>query len=156
MKALLSIGVALSLAGLAPFQLPETKSRMEGPAKVKPGAMVMASVIVEVPSGNHAYAPPAAHDELTVLVTVPAGAKYKLAKIAYPAGKMVKYPGFEEPVLAYEGTVKIPVQVQLPKGAKGKVVVKLQVRTQVCSNTEGACYPPKTETVSANVTVSPK
>ena len=84
------------------------------------------------------------------------GAKFKLVKVQYPKGQAKKYPGFcEEPVLAYEGRVQIPIMVQIPKDAKGKFVVKLNVRSQVCSNTEGQCYPPKNDTVSATVTVKP-
>src|SRR5262245_53689102 len=102
-------------------QIPETKSHLEAPLKVKPGAAVTATAVLEVPAGYHAYANPALHGEVTVEVTPADGAKYKIVKIDYPKGTMSKYPAFgDEEMNSYEGIVKIPVQVKLPKGTKGK------------------------------------
>ena len=152
-----SLIVLFAAVGTLHAQLPSCTSTLEMSSKAaKAGSMVKGTVTVMVPESNHAYAPPAKSDEITIAVTPLAGSKFKLMKVAYPKGQAKNYPGFgEEPILAYEGKVQIPVQIQLPKDAKGKFAVKLNVRSQVCSNTEGQCYPPKNETVTATVTIKP-
>jgi DsbC/DsbD-like thiol-disulfide interchange protein len=121
---------------------------------VAKGAAVKATLVLEVPAGHHAYAPVKENEEYIVVSIAPVtGAAYQV-KPTYPKGVNKKYPGMDHAVLAYEGTVKIPVQFVVPANAKaGKLTVKAVVTSQVCSNQTGICYPPKKQMVTGTVTV---
>src|SRR5688572_23803975 len=125
-----------------------------GQKTVKRGAAAKATLILEVPSGHHAYAPVEENsDYIVVAVTPVTGASYQV-KATYPKGVSKKYPGMEHAVQAYEGKVNIPVSFVVPASAKpGKLTVKAVVTSQVCSNQTGLCYAPKKQMVTGTFTV---
>jgi thiol:disulfide interchange protein len=95
--------------------------------------------------------------EITVKVSAPEGAKFRITKVYYPKPKLARYPAFgDDPVNAYEGIVRIPIEVLLPGAARGRANVSVRLRYQLCANSEGRCYPPKTELLSTTVSIVPR
>jgi DsbC/DsbD-like thiol-disulfide interchange protein len=124
-----------------------------GQAAVKRGEAVKATIILEIPSGHHAYAPVGESDFIPVTVEGIKGSSYTV-KAYFPKGDSKTYPGLDHAVMAYEGKVSIPVKFFIPANHKtGKLVVKAVVGSQVCSNQTGVCYAPKRQMVTGTVTV---
>jgi len=123
-------------------------------ASVHDGAAAKATVVLEIPSGHHAYAPVKSNEEMIVVsVEGIKGSPYSL-KAYYPKGVTRQYPGTDHSVLAYEGKTSIPVKFFIPSGAKaGRLTVKAIVTSQVCSNETGVCYAPKKQMVTGTITV---
>lgn len=145
---------ALFVSLAASPQMPDAKVKVKGPASAKAGGTARLTVTLEIPKGHHAYAPPASGSQLVVNVSAPAKSAYKITKVTYPKGVLKAYPGLgDEKVRSYEGVVKIPVDVALPKGARRAIAVTLDVRTQLCTNDSGQCFPPKTATVTVAVPI---
>lgn len=141
--------LALAAAFLT-FALPEVKCTLEAPKTAKAGAVLKGNIVLDIPEGSHAFAPPAKNGELIVTVA----SVSKGFRATFPPGQLKKFPGLDE-ANVYEGMVRIPFQLPIPKGAKGKFNFTVQMRTQLCSNSEGQCYPPKTETLKGSVTINP-
>ena len=118
------------------------------PAKAKAGQTVTGTISVTIGAGLHAYQNPPSKDymiPLSVSVSTP-GAKLKSAK--YPVGKSGVFSG--ETARVYEGTVRIPVSIVLPK-KHGKQQIAFKVHYQECN--QSACFPPGDVTVSAAINV---
>lgn len=135
-------------------QIPASTATLQAPKTAKAGAVLRATVVLSIPEGNHVIVPPGKKDQIPVAVLPQDGAKYKLLRVDYPKGLTKRYPGFGDELMnTYEGKVRIPVAVQLPKGGKGKYTLALKVRAQVCSNTQAQCYRPQTDVVSATIII---
>ena len=118
------------------------------PASAKAGQTVQGTVVVTIGSGLHAYQNPPSKDYMIPLSVSVAtqGAKLKSAK--YPVGKTGVFSG--ESARVYEGTVRIPVSVVLPK-KHGKQQISFKVHYQECN--QSACFPPGDVVASAPVNV---
>lgn len=123
-------------------------------SKAKAGETISATILMTVPDEHHAYAPPMGKDASPVVnVSLPKGSKLKLGKVSYPAGQVKVYPNFGDmPLNVYEGVVKIPVKITIPKTATGTMKTTVSLYYQICANS-GTCFPPKTIGVSATVKI---
>ena len=130
MRQLLCI-LLFSAGALALSQpVPQVALKLE-PELVKPGATVRATVSVTIPRGYHAYSNPATAEGLIPLeVTGVAGASLK--SVTYPPGKMIEFAG--EQVGGYEGTVAVPMSLELPKDVSGRHSISVTVRYQLCDD----------------------
>lgn len=121
------------------------------PAKAKAGAKVQATVVVTFAEGLHAYQnPPTSDYQIPVKVTLDSKT-FTMAKPAYPKGVMLSIGGDPTPAGVYEGTIKIPVVITLPKKA-GASEVKVTVSYQQCN--DQACFPPSTVSATAKLTIT--
>jgi hypothetical protein len=153
MRAFLLAGLAVASIAVA-NQFPEFKvSLAKTPKSVKAGSPIKASVMLEVPNGYHAYAP-GQPNVLPVEITAPAGAKCKLLKATFPKGEEKSYEGGDK-AWVYEGKTEIQVSLSTPKNASGKLLFKVVVKAQLCSNVGGTCYPPQEIILNGAVKVTP-
>lgn len=156
MRNLKTVCIMLAIAAIAAgASAAEVTGRLMLPKSAKAGATITATLVMTVPNEHHAYVPPMGKDGSPVVnVSLTPKSALKLIKVSYPAGETKVYPAFGDmPLHVYEGVVKIPVKVQLPKNAKGAYKVSLNLYSQICANS-GSCFPPKTLTVSATVKIA--
>ncbi|MGI8923672.1 MAG: protein-disulfide reductase DsbD N-terminal domain-containing protein [Fimbriimonadales bacterium] len=139
---------------IAAAQAPQVTSKIEFAAKTaKPGQLLKGTVTLTVPEGYHAYAPSDQGETFKVAIEPVAKATYKLGKVVYPGGVAKSFLG--ENHVVYEGIVKIPVEITIPKRARTKYAFKLSVKSQICSN-DGMCLMPRTDEVAGTVIIKAK
>lgn len=149
----LAFGILASFT-IASAQAPQVTSKIELAAKsAKPGQVLKGTVILTVPVGYHAYAPTDKGETYKIAVEPVEKATYKLGKIIYPEGVAKSFLG--ENYVVYEGIVKIPVQITIPKRAKTKYAFRLNVKSQICSN-DGMCLMPRTDAVVGTIIIKAK
>ena len=120
------------------------------PKQAKPGAKVQAVVEITFAEGLHGYQNPPKED-YQIPVKVAFDCKgFVFAKPAYPKGVMRAIGGDPNPTPVYEGTLKIPVTVTVPK-KPGATEIKVTVSYQQCN--DSACFPPSTVTGAAKLIV---
>jgi len=123
------------------------------PNQVVAGSKVTLTLTITFAEGFHGYQnPPASEYEIPVVVKI-AGKEFKVLKIAYPPGVDATIGGGEKPTKAYEGTIKVPVTLQLPTSA-GKRNLKVVVSYQLCDTT--SCFPPGQVQATTTVNVVKK
>ena len=157
-KRVLVTGFAVVAQALACFLIPAVmaatlpanapKVLVKLPASAKAGQTVSGTVLVTIAGGLHAYQNPPSQDYMIPLSVSVTGAKLKAAK--YPAGKAENMAGEKAPVRVYEGTVRIPVSIMLPK-KRGKQQIAFKVHYQECN--DKACFPPGDVTAKAAINV---
>lgn len=93
------------------------------------------------------------NDEFLIPVTITSGNKlFTFSKIEYPYPDKLKLPISDQPISAYEGTIKILVTVSIDKSiGGGKYVVPVQFNYQACD--DKTCFPPTTVTKDINVEI---
>jgi len=140
----LTVGLASAQMNTAPTV------KVTFPKDAKAGSQVKGTVEVTFSDGLHGYQNPPS-EEFQIPVTVVVDTKgYKL-KVTYPKGAMKVIGGDTKPAAVYEGTIKIPVTLTVPKsGAAGEV--KITVKYQQCN--DQACFPP--DGVSSTVKIHVK
>ncbi|MBA3726832.1 MAG: protein-disulfide reductase DsbD N-terminal domain-containing protein [Armatimonadetes bacterium] len=149
----LAFGI-LAVFTVAAAQGPQVTSRIELASKfAKPGQILKGMIFLTVPEGYHAYAPSDEGETYKVAIEAVEKATYKLGKIVYPKGLEKSFLG--ENHVVYEGTVKIPVEIAIPRRAKTKYAFKLNVKSQICSN-DGMCLMPRTDELGGTVTIKAK
>lgn len=119
---------------------------------VSRGATANGTVTLEIPVGLHVNSNRPSSEYLIPTVVKLSGKGIKLGKLAYPKGADRTFKFTSKALNVYEGTVKFPFTVTIPRGYKGKsIAIEAKVEYQAC--TEEICYPPKSEslTLTANV-----
>ena len=116
------------------------------------GSKVKGTITITFPEGKHAYQNPPSKDYMIPLTVASASKEYKLGPVKYPKGVGRQTVGETEDVMVYEGTVEVPVVIEL-SGKPGPIVVKLTVGYQQC--TEHDCNAPEEIVVTAKITVKP-
>jgi len=152
MKKLLAIVASLGFACAFAVQ-GNTPPRISVklPSSGKAGQTVKATVLLTFAEGLHAYQnPPSTPDLLAIVVTLDTK-DAKLKSVTYPAGKDEVVAGSDKPVRVYEGAIKIPVTVVLPK-KHGKLQLAFRVSFQQCN--QQSCFPP--DNVSARAPIAVK
>lgn len=115
-------------------------------ATVSRGSSVEGSITLSIPEGLHVNSnKPNSEYAIPTTVRV-SGVGLKPGTVEYPAGTDRKFQFSESELNVYEGEVKIPFIVAVPKNfRRGTLTVKAVVRYQAC--TEEVCYPPKNKEV---------
>lgn len=109
------------------------------PKNAKPGATVKGTVTITFADGLHGYQNPPTDDyQIPVKVSIDTKG-FVLKKAEYPKGTMRVSGGDTKPSGLYEGTIKIPVTIVVPKKA-GDSEIKVTVNYQQCN--EQSCFPP--------------
>ena len=108
------------------------------PASAKPGATVKGVVELTFAEGLHAYQNPPT-DKYQIPVAVSVDSKLYKLTAKYPKGISKATGGDPTPAAVYEGTIKIPVTIVVPKKA-GTAQFKIVVNYQQCN--DGSCFPP--------------
>lgn len=150
----LALFLIASVAALACAQAPAPEVTLSAPPKaVAAGSKVKLTVTVTFADGLHGYQnPPKQEFEIPVTVKID-GKDFKLAKATYPPGEDATVGGGTTPTKTYAGTIKIPIEVTVPKTV-GSKSFKVLVSYQQCN--EQACFPPDTVTVATKVNVVKK
>ncbi len=119
------------------------------PKDAKPGSMVKGTVEVTFAEGLHGYQNPPI-DKFQIPVSITADTKGFSLKVAYPKGVMKAIGGDPKPTGVYEGEVKFPITVTVPKTG-GQSSVKITVHYQQCN--DQTCYPPETVSSTAKILI---
>jgi suppressor for copper-sensitivity B len=124
--------------------------RAGGPAP--PGGTARVDAVVTIDSGWHVNSHQPTYEYLiptVISVTPPAG--WAAARLEYPAGVTKKFGFADEPLSVYDGTVAIPIELDVPAGAQGKALVEAELRYQACD--DRSCLPPVTTKASLELAV---
>ena len=116
------------------------------------GARSSGSVILTIPAGLHVNSsrPSSEYAEPTVVRLSASGVK--VSGPTYPRGTDRKFQFSESLINVYEGRVRFPFTVTVPKGFRGNSVsVKAVVRYQAC--TDEVCYRPQTVEITMRAKV---
>jgi DsbC/DsbD-like thiol-disulfide interchange protein len=145
--AVFAIPAALALGqGGAPPTL-----KLVFPKTAKAGTVVKGTIEVTFADGLHGYQNPPTEDyQIPVKLSIDTKG-FVLGKPAYPKGVLRTMGGDTKPSAVYEGTIRIPVTVTLPK-KPGSAAVKFTLNYQECN--EQSCYPPATVSDTVKLTIT--
>jgi len=120
------------------------------PKTAKAGAAVKGTIEVTFADGLHSYQNPPTEDYM-IPVKVAVENKGFTLTAKYPKGVMKAMGGDPKPAGVYEGTIKIPVTLKVPKNT-GTVQVKFTLHYQECN--DQSCFPPAdvSDTVKLQIT----
>jgi DsbC/DsbD-like thiol-disulfide interchange protein len=109
------------------------------PKTAKPGEKIKARVEVTFADGLHGYQnPPSGEYQIPVTLSLETKG-IKLDPVKYPKGEMLSIGGDPTPAAVYQGKIKIPVVITLPKKA-GTAELKFTFSYQQCN--DNSCFPP--------------
>ena len=150
----LLLAAALPAAfGQGPPRLERATFELSSPAPAEPGATARLSGRVTIESGWHTNSNRPSYDYLIpTAVTVAAPAGWPEARVTYPEGAVKKFGFAEEPLSVYDGTVEIPIALEVPANAPpGRVPITASLRYQACD--DRTCLAPVTTSASVELVV---
>lgn len=119
---------------------------------VERGKTAKGVIVLSIPDGLHVNTN-RPNSPYAIPTTVRLTARgVKISGPAFPRGKTRRFQFSRDSINVYEGTVRFPFTITVPKGFRGNAVnVRAVVRYQAC--TDEVCYPPRTTeiTISARV-----
>ena len=123
-----------------------------GNGTVARGSSARGSIVLSIPGGLHVNSSrPASEYAIPTTVRL-SGTGVRVAGPTYPRGVNRKFQFSENLINVYEGTVRFPFTVNVPRGFKGDTVrVRAVVRYQAC--TDEVCYPPRNKEVTLTARV---
>jgi len=144
MKLLLFVSTLFLLAASANAQ--SVSGSVTG-GSVTRGSKARGVVTMSIPSGLHVNSNrPSSQYAIATTVKV-SSSGVTTSTVAYPRGANRKFDFSEDTINVYEGTVRFPFSITVPKSFSGNVVrVRATVRYQACTNE--VCYPPKTKEIT--------
>jgi len=145
--AILAIGPVLASAVQEPTAAP-ARIELKLDAKTAPvGGALKGQVWVTFAAGWHGYQNPPMRD-YEIPLKIEGATKEVKVKAVYPKGELKDFAGAQ--TLMYEGLVKVPITVTVPKKT-GAYKFELNVSYQQCN--EGTCLPPESQKVAGSVNV---
>lgn len=132
----------LFLAAVVPVE-DAVAVHLSAPATVAVGKPILAKIALEIPEGFHIYAADETNGIPTEITW--AGSSANKTSVSYPTP--TPFESFGVKSRGYSHKIEVPVTVNPPKGAKGKLTLRFKVTTQSCNDT--TCLPPQTVEVSA-------
>ena len=142
-RVLASVSLLFAFSTLAWSQ---TVSGSIARGSVRRGSTVSGFVELKIPSERHVNSHRPGSEFLIPTVVKLSGKGIRLGRIVYPRGRDRKFKFTSKILNVYEGTVRFPFRVTIPKNYRGRfVTVNATVDLQAC--TDEVCYPPRTETV---------
>ena len=116
------------------------------------GSSARGSIVLSIPGGLHVNSSrPASEYAIPTTVRL-SGTGVRVTGPTYPRGVNRKFQFSENLINVYEGTVRFPFTVNVPRGFKGDTVrVRAVVRYQAC--TDEVCYPPRSKEVTLTARV---
>ena len=119
---------------------------------VRRGTTAQGVVKLEIPPERHVNSNRPGSEFLIPTVVKLSGKGIRLGRVTYPRGHDRKFQFTTKILNVYEGTVRFPFRLTVPRNYRGRsVTVKATVDFQAC--TDEVCYPPRTETVSITARV---
>ena len=130
----------------------QTVSGSFGKGSVARGTSARGSIVLSIPGGLHVNSSrPASEYAIPTTVRL-SGTGVRVTGPTYPRGVNRKFQFSENLINVYEGTVRFPFTVNVPRGFKGDTVrVRAVVRYQAC--TDEVCYPPRSKEVTLTARV---
>ena len=127
-------------------------SGLIGNGTVARGASARGSIVLSIPGGLHVNSSrPASEYAIPTTVRL-SGTGVRVSGPTYPRGVNRKFQFSENLINVYEGTVRFPFTVNVPRGFKGDTLrVRAVVRYQAC--TDEVCYPPRSKEVTLTARV---
>jgi DsbC/DsbD-like thiol-disulfide interchange protein len=152
-RLLLSVCVPAGLLYAAAFgQVPQVRAQLTVAQKTAvAGGKDNGVVKVTFPEGLHGYQNPPTKDYMIPVAVAAKTKAFKLQSVKYPKGVARKTVGEEGDVMVYDGTVEIPVVIQMPS-KPGPVSISLAVSWQTCTDAE--CGPPEEVVVTQKIVVT--
>jgi DsbC/DsbD-like thiol-disulfide interchange protein len=134
------------------FLLASTANAQSVSASITGGAVTRGSkargvVTMSIPAGLHVNSnrPSSQYAIATTVKISTSGAT--TSAVTYPRGANRKFDFSEDSINVYEGRVRFPFSLTVPKTFSGNVVrLRATVRYQACTNE--VCYPPKTKDIT--------
>ncbi len=125
----------------------QTVSGSIGNGSVARGSSARGSIVLSIPGGLHVNSSrPASEYAIPTTVRL-SGTGVRVTGPTYPRGTNRKFQFSENLINVYEGTVRFPFTVNVPRGFKGDTIrVRAVVRYQAC--TDEVCYPPRSKEVT--------
>lgn len=115
------------------------------------GSVVKGTLTLTFAEGLHGYQnPPSDEFQIPVVVKVVENG-FKLVKAYYPKGTDFTMAGEPKPAKVYQGTIKIPIEVQAST-KPANYNVNVAINYQECN--ESSCFPPGTVTAKATLAVT--
>ena len=116
------------------------------------GSSARGSIVLSIPGGLHVNSSrPASEYAIPTTVRL-SGTGVRVTGPTYPRGANRKFQFSENLINVYEGTVRFPFTVNVPRGFKGDTIrVRAVVRYQAC--TDEVCYPPRSKEVTLTARV---
>ncbi|NOT46717.1 MAG: hypothetical protein HOP17_03060 [Acidobacteria bacterium] len=141
--AIFTIFILLFGTGLVSAQT-ITGSLADG--KIARGARAKGTIVLSIPAGLHVNSNKPNSEYLIATTVKITGVGFKVASVNYPKGIDRKFQFSEEQLNVYEGEIKVPFSITIPRTFHGKTLsVKALVRYQACTNE--VCYPPRNKEV---------
>jgi thiol:disulfide interchange protein DsbD len=122
--------------------------------KLPPGGECEIIVFVTIKQGWHINSHSVQKEwQIPTEVTLSSRLGTKLARVAYPKGRLARVPGSEEPALVYEREAAFRGVLTIPREAAGRnEEFRIQVRYQACDDRE--CEQPKTVKLVGKVPIA--
>ena len=119
---------------------------------VKRGTTSSGNIALEIPAGLHVNSNKPSSEYLIPTVVKLTGKGIKIGTVKYPLGADRTFKFSSKSLNVYEGTVKFPFKITVPRSFKGKsITIDAKVEYQAC--TEEVCYPPKSEDIKLTALV---
>ncbi len=148
---LLAAGAAAAAAQGLPRQ-ERASFALRATGQTAPGSTARLAGVVTIEPGWHVNSHQPTFEYLiptTITVTAPGGWP---TRIDYPAGVTKKFGFSEEPLAVYDGTLEIPIELDVPAtAASATVTVAAELRYQACD--DRSCLPPVTTQASVELAV---
>jgi hypothetical protein len=118
------------------------------------GASCRIAIVLNIKEGWHINQNPPANDfQMPTSFTMKTKLGSKLLNVKYPKGHKFDFPGFDEPLMVYEGQIVLFGTIEVPEEAAGKhEEFELNIKYQACSSDR--CEPPRTLKLSGKVEVA--
>jgi DsbC/DsbD-like thiol-disulfide interchange protein len=148
---ILGILITVLTVGIASVAA-QTVSGSIANGSVARGSSARGSIVLSIPGGLHVNSSrPASEYAIPTSVRL-SGTGARVSGPTYPRGVNRKFQFSENLINVYEGTVRFPFTVTVPRGFKGDTVrVRAVVRYQAC--TDEVCYPPRSKEVTLTARV---
>jgi len=154
--ALVALAIAVALGCQAAAQVfPNSQATLTPVVSVKsarPGARVTLALVVDVPAGLHLQGdqPPKPFIPTRLWIDPASGADIR--EIVYPPTKNLSLPGYEQPLVVFEGKTAIGVDVDLPASVPpGAFTIPARLRYQACN--DSVCFQPVTLEVAWTIPI---
>ncbi len=142
----------LILAAFAVLARTQTVTGSIGNGSIRRGTAARGVVELNIPSELHVNSNRPGSEYLIPTVVKLSAKGVRLGRVVYPRGLDRKFQFTTKILNVYEGTVRFPFRVAVPKNFRGRyVTVNAVVELQAC--TEEVCYPPRTEKVKITARV---
>jgi DsbC/DsbD-like thiol-disulfide interchange protein len=147
-----SLTFVLLLLAMTLLARPQTVTGSIANGSVRRGATAKGVVELEIPGALHVNSNRPGSEYLIPTKVRLASKGVRLGRVVYPRGLDRKFQFTTKILNVYEGTVRFPFLITVPKNYRGRsVTVNAVVDFQAC--TEEVCYPPRSEklTITARV-----